>query len=70
MPFRKSQAGEKKGIQINLEGIVAYYSTLTRVEKQIIKDLVLFYEPPLPFSEKRQSLKVAFYRQLEERLGK
>ncbi|NPU85327.1 MAG: hypothetical protein HPY65_12685 [Syntrophaceae bacterium] len=59
-----------KAYKLILKGLWPYYSKLARLEKQRIKDFVLFYEPPLPFSEKRQSLKVEFYRQLEERLGK
>lgn len=47
-----------------------YYSKLTNEEKQMVKGLVLLYEPPLPFAEKRHALKSEFYRQLEERLNK
>ncbi len=47
-----------------------YYGKLTKERKQRIKDLVLFYEPPLSFEEHRHKLKVEFYRQLEERLNR
>lgn len=47
-----------------------YYAKLTKEGKQMVKDLILIYEPPLPFAEKRHALKVEFYRQLEERLNK